>query len=119
MPSSGRAPAGVATLLASLSLVVSVQGAAVAGDAKAGRQKIDKCIACHGEDGLAKIAERRQIWPDKTSNTCLRSSRRFRQGARTNDLMSIVVKDLSDADIEDLAAYYSSIPITVGKPPGG
>lgn len=118
MPSSGRAPAGVATLLASLSLVVSVQGAAVAGDAKAGRQKIDKCIACHGEDGLAKIAEAPNL-AGQNEQYLLEQLTAFKQGARTNELMSVVVKDLSDADIEDLAAYFSSIPITVGKPPGG
>jgi cytochrome c553 len=30
-----------------------------------------------------------------------------------------VVPTLSDADIENLAAYYSAIEITVGKIPGG
>ena len=32
-------------------------------------------------------------------------------------MMSIVVKDLSQTDIEDLAAYYSAIEISVGKTP--
>jgi cytochrome c553 len=32
--------------------------------------------------------------------------------------MSIVIQDLSPADIDDLAAYYSAIEISVGKLPG-
>jgi cytochrome c553 len=32
--------------------------------------------------------------------------------------MSVVIQNLSDADIENLAAYYSSIEISVGKTPG-
>jgi cytochrome c553 len=34
-------------------------------------------------------------------------------------MMSIVVPALSDADIENLAAYYSAIEVSVGKMPGG
>jgi cytochrome c553 len=33
--------------------------------------------------------------------------------------MSIVAQGLSDNDIANLASYYSSIQITVGKLPGG
>jgi len=33
-------------------------------------------------------------------------------------MMSIGVKDLSPSDIEDLAAYYAAIEISVGKIPG-
>jgi cytochrome c553 len=31
--------------------------------------------------------------------------------------MSVVSQDLSDADIENLAAYYSGIQVSVGKTP--
>jgi cytochrome c553 len=33
--------------------------------------------------------------------------------------MSVVAASLSDADIENLAGYYSAIEISVGKLPGG
>jgi cytochrome c553 len=33
--------------------------------------------------------------------------------------MSVVAPPLSDADIDDLAAYFSAIEITVVKIPGG
>jgi cytochrome c553 len=33
--------------------------------------------------------------------------------------MNLVAAQLSDRDIEDLAAWYSSIEVTLGKVPGG
>ena len=41
----------------------------------------------------------------------------FKAGDRKNEMMSVVIQDLSDADIENLAAYYSAIEISVSKPP--
>jgi cytochrome c553 len=32
-------------------------------------------------------------------------------------MMTGVAEDLSDSDIENVAAYYAAIPITVGRPP--
>ena len=43
----------------------------------------------------------------------------YKSGARKNDAMSVVAPALSDQDIEDLAAYYSAIEISIGKLPGG
>ncbi len=42
--------------------------------------------------------------------------RDYRSGKRTHQFMSIVAKDLSDEDIDDLAAWYASIKITVTLP---
>ena len=41
----------------------------------------------------------------------------YRSGARKNDMMSLVAPALKDTDIDDLAAYYSAIEVTVGAPP--
>jgi cytochrome c553 len=93
------------------------QGQAVAGDVKAGRAKADVCAVCHGLDGLSKIAEAPNI-AGQNEHYLIEQLGAFQSGARSNDMMSVVVKDLSEDDIENLAAYYSAIPITVGKPPG-
>jgi cytochrome c553 len=41
----------------------------------------------------------------------------FKSGDRKNEMMSVIIQALSDADIENLAAYYSAIEISVGKTP--
>jgi cytochrome c553 len=41
----------------------------------------------------------------------------FKAGDRENEMMSVVAQNLSPTDIQNLAAYYSVIEISLGKPP--
>jgi len=88
-----------------------------AGDVKAGRDKAQKCEACHGLDGASKIPEAPnlagQIEPYLIAQLNL-----FKSGERKNEMMSLVAPTLSPQDIEDLAAYYAAIEIKTGKIPG-
>jgi cytochrome c553 len=45
-----------------------------------------------------------------------KSLEEFRSGKRQNEMMTIVVKDLSDDDIANLAAWYASMQISVKTP---
>jgi cytochrome c553 len=89
-----------------------------AGDAKAGRVKALMCQACHGLDGLSKVPDAPNI-AGQPEPYLVAQLQGFKSGARRNDAMSVVAPSLSDTDIEDLAAYYSLIEISVGKLPGG
>jgi cytochrome c553 len=87
------------------------------GDAKAGRAKAESvCAVCHGVDGLSKIPEAPNL-AGQNENYLIEQITAFKSGERKNEMMSVVVQDLSDADIENLAAYYSAIEISVGKTP--
>ena len=88
---------------------------AEAGDATAGRQKAEVCAVCHGLDGLAKIPEAPNI-AGQTESYLIEQITAFKSGERKNEMMSVVVQDLSDTDIENLAAYYSGIAISVKTP---
>src|SRR5580692_11465613 len=91
---------------------------AEAGDAKAGRAKAESvCAVCHGVDGLAKIPEAPNL-AGQTESYLTEQITAFKSGERKNEMMSVVVQDLSPDDIENLAAYYSAIEISVGKTPG-
>ena len=46
----------------------------------------------------------------------MKSLDEYRKGVRKNELMSIVVKDLSDQDIADLASYYNAIEVSAQPP---
>jgi cytochrome c553 len=88
-----------------------------AGDVKAGSQKAQEvCAVCHGLDGVSKIAEAPNL-AGQNEQYLIAQLVAFQSGARNNEMMSIVIKNLSQADIENLAAYYAAIPITVGTPP--
>jgi len=74
------------------------------------------CQTCHGLDGRAKIPEA----PNLAGQSAVylgKALKDYRSGARKNDMMSIVAPALKDEDIDDLAAYYSSIEVTVAPPP--
>jgi cytochrome c553 len=119
MTSIGVLARGASLHGAALCFIVSAVGLAQAGDPIAGRAKAtEKCQVCHGLDGLAKIAEAPNLagQNERYLNEQLGA---FQTGVRNNEMMSIVIKDLSSTDIDDLAAYYSAIEIAVGKIPGG
>lgn len=40
----------------------------------------------------------------------------FRGGSRRSEAMNVVAKPLSDADIEDLAAWFASIRVSASPP---
>jgi cytochrome c553 len=82
------------------------------GDAKAGRKKALLCQACHGLDGVAKLPDSPNL-AGQNPVYLVKALKDFRGGIRKNDLMSLVAPQLTDADIDNLAAYYSSIKITV------
>jgi cytochrome c553 len=106
----------VVCLLASSSLLTVSGSVCAAGDIKAGRAKALMCQACHGIDGLSKVPDAPNI-AAQTEPYIVAQLQAFKSGARKNDAMSVVAPSLSDADIEDLAAYFSAIEIKVTKLP--
>jgi cytochrome c553 len=83
-------------------------GAFAAGDIKAGRVKAAQCAACHGIDGLSKQPDAPNL-AGQTEEYLTKALGDFRSGARQNEMMSVMAKNLSDTDIANLAAYYHSL----------
>lgn len=103
--------AALATLLAGF----AVPTHSWAADAAAGKAKTKQCRNCHGVDGVAKIP----IAPHIAGESAIYLQvqlKAFRNGKREHEIMSVVAKNLSDEDIADLAAWYSSIKFTVEMP---
>ncbi len=99
-------------LSAVLALAVSFQcGAALAGDAAAGKAKSMMCAACHGQDGISSIP----MYPNlkgQQEQYLISSLKAYKAGQRQGGqaaTMQGMAMGLSDADIENLAAYYSSL----------
>lgn len=88
-------------------VAVAVDGAA-AQDAAAGRQKALQCQACHGLDGLAKIPGAPHI-AGQVQEYLVSAMRDYKSGTRKNEMMAVAVRQLTDDDIEDLAAYYAGL----------
>jgi cytochrome c553 len=100
-----RLGAGNATALAVAFLFVAVPAAAA--DAEAGRQKAAVCAACHGDGGNSSNPQ----WPSlaqQPAQFISTSLFMFREGNRKNDLMTPMAKPLSNAEMNDLAAYFAA-----------
>jgi cytochrome c553 len=95
--------------------LVLAAGGAEAGDRAAGRKKAIQCQACHGLDGLSKIPEGPNL-AGQDENYLIKALRDYKSGARKNEMMSLVVPNLTEQDIADLAAYYAGIEVTVAPP---
>jgi cytochrome c553 len=90
-------------------------GPAAAADAAAGRRKALQCQTCHGLDGLSKIPDAPHL-AGQPEPYLVKSLNDYRRGIRRHDMMTLVVRDLTDQDVADLAAYYAGIEITVKEP---
>ena len=79
-----------------------------AGDAAAGKAKAAICMACHGAAGVSP----NDLWPNlagQKEGYLVKQIKAFRDGNRIDVMMAPMVKPLSDSDIENLAAYFSSL----------
>lgn len=101
--------------LGALALMIAFPSAATAGNPAAGKEKTRACVTCHGVDGMSRVPNAPNLAGQNEWYLAKQLSD-YRAGKRTHQVMSIVAKDLSDADIDDLAAWYASIKITVKLP---
>ena len=82
----------------------------LAGDLEAGRKKSASCGACHGAVGISPNG----AWPNlagQQKDYLIKQMKEFRQGTRVDPWMSPMAKPLTDEDIEDLAAFFNSLPV--------
>jgi len=97
---------GCAVLVALAIGVLS--GAAQARDYEAGKKKADEvCKACHGADGNTPLTPETPRLGGQYYDYLVHSLQAYRKGARENPLMSPMAKPLTDAEISDVAWYFS------------
>lgn len=80
---------------------------ALAGDAAAGKKKSETCAACHGPDGNMPAGPDFPRLAGQHYDYLVRSLQGYKSGARKNPIMNPLAANLTQRDIEDLAAYFS------------
>ncbi|WP_439133274.1 c-type cytochrome [Pseudomaricurvus sp.] len=99
-------------LCVSVALLLSVSVTTqAAGDAAAGKSKAVVCTSCHGVDGKAMIPTYPNLAGQNAQYLEL-SLKAYRNGERKAGQAAIMAgmsSSLSDEDIADLAAYFSSL----------
>ncbi len=95
-----------------MGVLLGLSGAVLAaGDAAAGKAKASAvCAACHGADGMSPATF--PLYPNlkgQKAGYLVKQLKAFRDGTRTDPVMSSMAKPLTDADVENVAAYFSSL----------
>ncbi|RZS78768.1 c-type cytochrome [Pigmentiphaga kullae] len=90
----------------------SAPPATVTGNADAARDKNSMCIGCHGIPGYKSSFPEVYHVPmiaGQNAKYIEAALKEYASGARTHPSMVGIAKSLSEQDIADLAAYYSSL----------
>ena len=97
------------TLGLSAIVLIGWTALAAAADEPAGKKLSDgSCAACHGQNGVGIIP----LYPNLAGQKLeylIAQLRAFRDGSRKNPIMSPMAVHLSDADIENVAAYLVAL----------
>ena len=104
-------------LLSAIAAAVFTQATLAQGDPDAGQAKSALCATCHGPDGNSELAINPKI-AGQNARYSIKQLRDYKSGARPGPIMAAMVINLSDEDIEDLAAYYAAqTPTLLGADP--
>ena len=101
------------TIIIFVSIVLATLSAIslASGDAEAGQAKSAPCMACHGLAGNSTIP----IYPKlagQGEGYIIKQLQEFKSGARENAIMAGIASLLSEQDMLDIAAYYSTQTIS-------
>jgi cytochrome c553 len=87
-----------------------------AGDAAAGKDKAAQvCASCHGADGNSTDAQYPRL-AGQHASYLVQALKEYTDGGRNNPIMLGFASGLSEADIENLAAWFASQPGGVTTP---
>ena len=95
--------------LALLGLTISGLPGAHAADIEQGRSRSLACQACHGSAGVGTAPDIPNLAGQKAGYLQAQLVA-FRSRDRKHELMNAIAEQLSDADIGNLAAFWSSLP---------
>lgn len=88
--------------------LLGIFGAAqAAGDAAAGKTKSAACAGCHGANGEGKGSF--PALAGMKANEIVSMLKDYKSGKKNNAMMKSFAGPLSDQDMANLAAYYSSL----------
>lgn len=82
------------------------------GDAKAGAEKVSMCIGCHGIKGYkASFPEVYHVpmIAGQNAKYIVAALKEYADGSRSFPTMEAIAESLSEQDMLDVAAYYSSL----------
>ncbi len=90
----------------------SVQLAFAQGDAAVGQSKAALCATCHGAEGNSELPMNPKL-AGQNATYITKQLMDYKSGVRSNPTMSAMVLNLSEQDMQDISAWYSSQQVTL------
>lgn len=97
----------VVILASTLILAASASMGHAQGNAAAGESKVVVCGACHGATGNSTVAENPKL-AGQNARYLLKQLQDIKSGARNVALMTGLLNNSSDQDLQDIAAFYAA-----------
>jgi cytochrome c553 len=101
---------------AAIMLVAAFAPHALAANPPPGRAKAQMCSTCHGPLGVSNMPDAPHL-AGQPGIYLVEQLKAFRSGKRTHEVMNVIAKPLSDADIAELAEWYASIAVEAREKP--
>jgi len=94
-----------------LMTLFAVTGVMAQGDAEQGKQRAFTCMGCHGQDGIRNAYPGYRVpkLGGQGEEYIMIALKAYRSGERSHPTMRGHAASLSDEDIANIAAYFSSI----------
>lgn len=97
----------VHTLVAAFAAAACATALAASGNPEAGHKKSTPCQACHGPNGIS-VSPAFPNLAGQNVDYIMEALKQYKDGRRSNPIMKGQAANLSERDIDDLAAYFSS-----------
>ncbi|HUN13014.1 MAG TPA: cytochrome c [Rhabdaerophilum sp.] len=73
------------------------------------RALILECMACHGDDGIAKDKDVPHL-AGQNYEYLIRQMKNFQSGRRPHKEMRVMSRHMNETELEEIADYYSRLP---------
>ena len=91
--------------------LAATAGLAQAVDMEAARKLVESnCASCHGKDGKTPTDASYPIIAGQHSDYLYKALVDYQTGARKNAIMGAMAKPLSKVDMQNVSAYFASLP---------
>lgn len=101
----------IVSSIVALGLGLSLGGTALAaGDPVAGQARASTCLGCHGVPGYNNVYPTYHVpkLGGQHAQYLVAAMQAYQAGQRSHDTMHAQISNLSEQDMEDIAAFFSS-----------
>jgi cytochrome c553 len=96
-------------------MTVLCRAAAAAAALVVSTAALGGCITCHGANGLSTLPNAPHL-AGQPMIYLVEQMKAYRSGKRAHEVMGVIAKPMSDADIDAVSGWYSAIKIEVKAP---